>query len=97
MAIQLLNDRLQVTIYHDWSANSVAESICLYFEEACQGIKKIFQEEEINLRISPAQALTLVSALLEAVKESERHHPHLREGHPHHGEGLPPTPSEEVS
>ena len=76
MAIQLLDDRLQVTIYHDWKANSVADSICQYFEEVCLGIKKILQDEEINIRISPAQALTLVSALLEAVKESERHHPH---------------------
>lgn len=79
MAIQLLDDRLQVTIYHDWKASSVGDSICLYFEEVCQGIKRIFQDEEINIRISPAQALTLVSALLEAVKESERHHPQFKE------------------
>lgn len=82
MSLFLLDDTLRVTVFYDRSSKN--GEICLYFEEETPGL---FRDTETRLPLSPAQAKTLVQALLEALQEREKDHtyPIQESNNEHHG------------
>ncbi|WP_322506873.1 hypothetical protein [Anaerolinea sp.] len=82
MSLFLLDDTLRVTAFYDRSSEN--GEICLYFEE---DPPDLFRNTETRLPLSPAQAKTLVQALLEALQEREkdRTYPIQENNDEHHG------------
>lgn len=69
MSLFLLDDTLRVTVFYDRSSED--DEICLYFEEETPNL---FRDTETRLPLSPAQAKTLIQALLEALQEHQKDH-----------------------
>lgn len=69
MAISLLDDSLQITIYFEESDKSFDDDICISFTEDCPEDEKLFKADETNIYITPEEACLLILQLQRAVKE----------------------------
>lgn len=70
MAIYLLDDSLQVSVYFDSSDADYDDNICVSLVEECPEDEKILLAGETNIYLTPAQACQLAQALLTAAKDS---------------------------
>jgi hypothetical protein len=71
MALYLLDNSLQVSVYFDATDSEYDDNICISFVEDCPEDEKIFLAGETNIYLTPEQACRLAAALTKAVKDSD--------------------------
>ena len=71
MTIYLLDNTLQIEIFHDCEYKDLEDDICVSIIERCPPQERLLQAGETHIFITPDQAQQLGLALLEAVGHSK--------------------------
>lgn len=71
MEIKLIGGELLVNINFEKSDRIFDDNICLCFQEPCKEETKLFRAKETNIYITPTEARTLASTLMQAAEASD--------------------------
>ncbi|NPV85314.1 MAG: hypothetical protein HPY45_04825 [Anaerolineae bacterium] len=71
MAIYLLDNSLRVEIFFEQNDCDFADNICVSIREDCPDEEKLFRADETNIYITRHEAQQLITALLQAIAESD--------------------------
>lgn len=72
MEIKLIGGELLVNINFEKSDSDYDDNICLCFHEPCPEETKLFRAKETNIFITPEEARTLATILMEVAEASDR-------------------------
>lgn len=70
MAIYLLDNTLKIEICYEESDSDYSDNICVQIIEDCPEEEKLFRADEINIFLTPEEALLLANTLLKAAHSS---------------------------
>lgn len=68
--IMVLDDSLRVRIYYECDDCDYPDNICVSILEDCPDDEKVFINDETNLYLTPQQAQSLATALINAANQS---------------------------
>ncbi len=70
MALSLLDDSLRVSVYYEESDSDFEDNICVCIVEDCPEEERLLRADEVNIFLTPEQAVALASMLTNAAADS---------------------------
>jgi hypothetical protein len=70
VAILLLDDTLQIEVFHEPADSDLSDNICVCITEDCPDEERLLRNEQTRIFITAQQARELAGALLDAAERS---------------------------